>query len=151
MPISTMYMMYSTCIHIFYILLSGVNISDIHLQDDDDSKESKSDEMVEALINERGELESFEMSNSRCTDKALELLLSHPKMKVVGLRNSSVTGESLKVFSFSNISVVKTLDLSQCYHLTDDGIIAILNQVGKKLKILNLAMTGTRTAAFSLQ
>jgi len=103
---------------------------------------SKSDEMVEALINERGELESFEMSNSGCTDKALELLLSHPRMTVVGLSNSYVTGESLRVLSFSNISVIKTLNLSQCYHLTDDGVIAILNHVGKKLKILNLAETG---------
>jgi len=102
----------------------------------------RSDEMVEALVNEREELESFEMAYSGCTDKALELLLSHPKMKVVGLSNSSVTGESLKVFSFSNISVIKTLDLSQCDHLTDDGVIAILNQVGRKLKILNLDDTG---------
>jgi len=122
-------------------IIKGVNISD-HRDDDDGSKGSKSDEMVEDLVNEREELESFEMINSGCTDKALELLLSHPKMKVVGLSNSSVTGESLKVFSFSNISVMKTLDLSQCDHLTDDGVIAILNQVGKKLKILKLDKTG---------
>ena len=81
------------------------------------------------------------MSNSGCTDKALELLLSHPGMKVVGLSNSDVTGESLKVILVSNNSVLKELNLSRCCYLTDEGVIAILNQVGKKLEILNLSRT----------
>jgi len=128
-------------------IIKGVNISE-ERDDVDDSKESKSDAIVEALVNERGELESFEMRNSVCTDKALELLLSHPRMKVVGLSASDVTGESLKVFSFSNISVIKALDLSGCDYLTDDGIIAILNHVGKTLKILSLRGTEVSFSEF---
>ena len=94
---------------------------------------------MEALVGERPELESFEMSYSRCTDKALLLLLSHPRMKVVGLCNSDVTG--LMLSAVSNYSAIKQLDLSQCCYLTDDGIMAILNKIGKTLKILNLSNT----------
>jgi len=115
-------------------IIRGVKVEDFR------GARSQADDIVEALVGERPELESFETSYSRCTDKALLLLLSHPRMKVVGLCNSYVTG--LMLSSVSNYSAIKQLDLSQCCYLTDDGIMAILNKIGKTLKILNLSYTG---------
>ena len=94
---------------------------------------------MEALVRKHPELESFVMSNSGCTDKTLQILLNHPRMKVVGLSNSDVTGESLMLSSVCNNTVIKALNLSQCRYLTDDGIMAILNKVGETLKILDLS------------
>ena len=62
-------------------------------------------------------------------------------MKVVGLSGSFVTGDRLLLSPVSNNSTIKELDLSLCSCLNDIGIIAILNKIGRSLKILNLSDT----------
>ena len=105
------------------------------------SYRSEADQIVEALVRERAELESVEIDNSECTDDTLRLLIHNSKVKIVRLGGGNITGSYLMIPSLAGSSVIEVLNLSRCWNLSTSGIVGLLNKIGETLKILNLSGT----------
>ena len=58
-----------------YFLILGIKIGCLH------GNSIEADGMLEALVEERAELESVEINRSECTNKSLQLLLQHSKIR----------------------------------------------------------------------
>ena len=87
------------------------------------------------------ELESVEIINSECTDNSLQLLIQDSNTKIVQLNGKYLSGEYLVPPSSTTSSVIENLNLSGCRNLSASGIVGLLNNIGKTLKILNLSYT----------
>ena len=123
-----MFIIITTFLIFSYLL--GITTNRLH------GKSSEADGVLEALVGERTELESVGILRSECSDKSLQLLLQHPRIKIVKLPGSNVTGDLQLLTS----SAVEELNLSWCRKLTDTGIAALL-KTGANLRILHLSGT----------
>jgi len=117
------------------VILKGIKIESLL----GDSTEA--DSIIEALLKEREELESVEIHHSEITDKTLQLLLQHPKIKIVQLSESLVIGDIQLLPSLTSSSVIEHLNLSGCLNLVDSRIVPLLDKIGSTLRNLNLSNT----------
>jgi len=65
------------------VIMKGIKIGCLH------GNSIEADGMLEVLVEERAELESVEINRSECTNKSLQLLLQHSRIKVVKLSRSN--------------------------------------------------------------
>lgn len=113
-------------------LILGIKIDHLH----GDSNEA--DRAIAKLVRDRTELKSVEVNGSNCTDKALQLLLHHPTIKIIRLSGTSkVTGDIQILPSLTSSTVVEVLDLSGCSDLNRFDV--LLNSIRATLRILNLS------------
>ncbi|KAJ8605811.1 hypothetical protein CTAYLR_000556 [Chrysophaeum taylorii] len=103
------------------------------------------DEAVEAIAAECGELEVLNVSYAKISDAALIAVASNcSKLEVLGaLECKSLTDEALKAIA-ARCSDLRVLEVSGCYKITDAGVGAIAARCPKLAK-LNISWCGGLT------